>query len=54
MARLRAPHGDPSALLSAARRARAQAIGDALRSLAVRRLVSRAAILLVLGMAFLV
>lgn len=53
MARLRSPRPGPSAYLAAAHQARAQAIGDALRSLAVRRLVSRAAIVLVVGMAFL-
>lgn len=54
MARLRPSYPGLSAHLAAARRARAQAIGDALRSLAVRRFISRAAILLVVGMALLV
>jgi hypothetical protein len=52
MARLRAPHPGFPAHLTAVRQARAMA--DALGSPAFRRLVSQAAILLVLGMAFLV
>ena len=54
MARLRALHPGFPAHSTAVRRARAQAMADALGSPAFRRLVSRAAILLVVGMAFLV